>query len=298
MQQKSLLVGLIAAVVLALVFAGSAMISTKNVSAQIILDNSTDQFETPPGNLTDTQTAANGTQVEVGKGSNTTVQYYTYTPSQVEIDAGESVTWTSTAQMVELHTVTFSDPSIITDIILPFGISDDEPKVMPPFNAGEPVTMETPNGTAIVGVNKLAFYPSVIDANNQTSYPNGTDIVHTMAGDEKVVNSGIIQPPFPPSFIAEDTIQNDSSMMMNDTSAVDDLDGPPFPFVTSFTVTFEEPGTYDYFCALHPWMTGQVVVNGETGTASLGQSGSNTTTMGSPGANMTTFEEMANSTEP
>ncbi len=28
----------------------------------------------------------------------------------------------------------------------------------------------------------------------------------------------------------------------------------------SFTVTFEELGTYDYFCTLHPWMNGQVIV--------------------------------------
>jgi hypothetical protein len=42
--------------------------------------------------------------------------------------------------------------------------------------------------------------------------------------------------------------------------------GPPFPAVSSFTVTFEEPGMYPYFCAIHPWMTGQVVVRGETPT--------------------------------
>lgn len=28
----------------------------------------------------------------------------------------------------------------------------------------------------------------------------------------------------------------------------------------SFTFTFEESGTYDYFCTLHPWMNGQVIV--------------------------------------
>lgn len=304
MQQKILFAGLISAVLLAFIFAGPAVLSTNNASAQIILDNSTDQsgFEDQLGILNDTQTATTGTQVDVGKGSNATVQYYTFTPSRVDINAGESVTWTSSAQLVDFHTVTFSDPSIITDIILPFGISDDEPEVLPPFNAGEAITMETPNGTAIAGVNKLAFHPSVIDANDQTSYFNGTDIEYTMTGDEKVLNSGIIQPPFPPSFIAEDTAQNDSMMAPEptnetDTSAEGEMGGPPFPLVNSFTVIFEEPGTYDYFCALHPWMTGQVVVNGETGTASLNGSDNNAT-MGSPGGNMTTFEDMANSTEP
>ena len=28
----------------------------------------------------------------------------------------------------------------------------------------------------------------------------------------------------------------------------------------SFTFDFDEKGTYDYFCTLHPWMNGQVIV--------------------------------------
>ena len=28
----------------------------------------------------------------------------------------------------------------------------------------------------------------------------------------------------------------------------------------SYTLTFDETGTYDYFCTLHPWMEGQVIV--------------------------------------
>lgn len=35
------------------------------------------------------------------------------------------------------------------------------------------------------------------------------------------------------------------------------LKAPP---LTTFTVTFENPGTYDYVCAVHPWMTGSVEV--------------------------------------
>ncbi len=30
---------------------------------------------------------------------------------------------------------------------------------------------------------------------------------------------------------------------------------------TSFTFIFENPGVYDYFCTLHPWMKGQVITN-------------------------------------
>ena len=28
----------------------------------------------------------------------------------------------------------------------------------------------------------------------------------------------------------------------------------------SYSLTFDEKGTYDYFCTLHPWMKGQVIV--------------------------------------
>ena len=28
----------------------------------------------------------------------------------------------------------------------------------------------------------------------------------------------------------------------------------------SYNLTFDEVGTYDYFCTLHPWMKGQVIV--------------------------------------
>ena len=28
----------------------------------------------------------------------------------------------------------------------------------------------------------------------------------------------------------------------------------------SYTITFDDVGTYDYFCTLHPWMEGQVIV--------------------------------------
>ena len=37
----------------------------------------------------------------------------------------------------------------------------------------------------------------------------------------------------------------------------------PFPILNSFTVTFEQPGTYEYFCTFHPGMYGIVTVAGE-----------------------------------
>jgi hypothetical protein len=97
----------------------------------------------------------------------------------------------------------------------------------------------------------------------------------------------------------EASVMNDTTSMTNTTSTTTDVLtvpddqgtsqptggeageqplGPPFPVVSSFTVTFQEPGTYPYFCAIHPWMTGQVVVRGDVQTETQGQNQTETGT--------------------
>ena len=39
------------------------------------------------------------------------------------------------------------------------------------------------------------------------------------------------------------------------------LSPPGLPAIEEFTVTFVNPGTYNYTCVLYPWMTGAVRVN-------------------------------------
>jgi plastocyanin len=212
------------------------------------------------------QTAAQ--RVAVGQGSTETVQYYTYTPQSVEINVGESVTWFSPAEFADIHTVTFvRDPNIQSDIILPFAVSVGENfELLEPFNTGNPLLIQAPDGRdAIVGLNKDGWYPTVMDANNQTTYLNGTDIHYTIQGTEKLVNSGIILPPTPPA------------------AGVPQL-GPSFPPVNSFTVTFAQPGTYPYFCAIHPWMSGEVIVR-EGGGLEVG----NQATTGTPSSPISPF---------
>ena len=46
---------------------------------------------------------------------------------------------------------------------------------------------------------------------------------------------------------------------------VNEFRPPQFPFLHNFTVTFSQPGTYDYFCTFHPGMYGQVVVSAQHG---------------------------------
>ena len=55
------------------------------------------------------------------------------------------------------------------------------------------------------------------------------------------------------------------------TTGGEQIVGPPFPPVSSFTVTFQEPGTYPYYCAIHPWMGGEVIGQGQNQTETLGQ---------------------------
>ena len=108
---------------------------------------------------------------------------FTFTPQNVEINVGESVTWFSPAELVDIHTVTFvRDPSIQSDIILPFAVpADGNFELLEPFIVGTPLLIQAPDGgDAIAGLNKDAWYPTVMDANNQTTYLNGTDIQYTI----------------------------------------------------------------------------------------------------------------------
>lgn len=224
---------------------------------------------------TQTTESVSGTPVEIGAGSNATVQYYQFSPQTVEINTGESVTWTSPSQLSDIHTVTFVlDQNVMSDAILPFTIPDQSTasdfRLLPPFNAGEPVTVQTPDGrNAIVALNKLVWYPAAIDANNQTTFINGSNgsIEYTIDGTQKAVNSGIIVSAGPP--MAEQSNENMTGTSSgNMTEATSEGPQPPFPPVSSFTMTFEEPGTYPYFCAIHPWMGGQVVVTDNSTSSS------------------------------
>jgi plastocyanin len=290
-------VGILATTIL--VLSGPASFATTTTDPTQLTETTTDQTEetSPEGTVT----------VAVAEGSNQTIQYYTYTPQTVEINAGESVTWFTPAEFPDIHTVTFvQDPNLRSDLILPFvPTAPTDFELLPPFNAGEPILIPTPDGTeAIVAVNKHVFYPTVLDANNETIYLEGTDIQATLNSTVKALNSGIILPQMPPTGAAEPnttetgttgeqltgseaSITNETAITTNATGTATDVLtvpdeqgtsqgtegptgeetlGPPFPPVSSFTVTFEEPGIYPYFCAIHPWQTGQVVVRGDAPT--------------------------------
>ena len=164
-----------------------------------------------------------------------------YDPQNVTINAGQTVVWTNPTVVSEPHTVSFiRQPDYFAAIESPYLIANGteltpanpkekntEPFIIP----GQNDTTTTTN--TIIVANKRASLPGVIDSQNNVTYLplNGN---YTMTGDELYVNSGWMWPAgqVPPGL-------------------------PP---ITSFSVTFENAGTYDYLCVIHPWMTGQVVV--------------------------------------
>ena len=105
----------------------------------------------------------------------------------------------------------------------------------PPGSNNEALLIPDKGGmNTLVGVNARTYSPVTIDSQGNVSFmkPNAN---YSMTGTEKYVNSGWFLP--------------DGLEQLYPGSG------------NTFTVTFEKPGTYGYLCILHPWMTGNVVVN-------------------------------------
>lgn len=88
-----------------------------------------------------------------------------------------------------------------------------------------------PTATAEVKIDQFAFVPQriTVKAGTTVTWINEDDAPHTIASSSKLFKSKAL-----------------------DT-------GDKFPF------TFTAPGTYAYFCSVHPHMTGTVVVEAATG---------------------------------
>jgi plastocyanin len=85
-----------------------------------------------------------------------------------------------------------------------------------------------------VKIDSFAFAPQrvVVKAGTTVTWINDDDIPHTVASSTKVFKS----------------------------SALDNKD--------KYSFTFTTPGTYEYFCSLHPHMTGSIVVVARTASRS------------------------------
>jgi plastocyanin len=169
-------------------------------------------------------------------GVNGTGPFTIFYPKNIEIKAGQSVTWSNPTTVGEPHTVTFVlDNNTMAGVVSPLAILDTTKFIsMLPGSNNAPILLPGKNGTnTIIVINTRTFNPVVIDSIGNTKYmnPNAT---YSMNRTEKYVNSGWFLPQG------------------------QDLEYPGSG--NTFTVTFEKPGTYNYICILHPWMTGSIIV--------------------------------------
>lgn len=163
-----------------------------------------------------------------------------YTPQNITVNVGESVTWTNPMQVAEPHTVTFvNDKEMIPPLFAPFSIPNNteltpaipvpniEPSIIPDNS--------NPSNKVVIVDNLRSSAPVAIDGTktNVTHLPPNSN--YTFTGEESYVNSGWMWP-------------------MGQSP-------PGAPPITSFTMTFVNPGTYNYMCVIHPWMFGSVTVN-------------------------------------
>jgi plastocyanin len=85
---------------------------------------------------------------------------------------------------------------------------------------------QTPAASMEVKIDNFSFGPAAITvpAGTTVTWTNRDDIPHTVVSDDKVFKSKVL-----------DTDEK-------------------------FSYTFSKPGTYPYFCSVHPKMTGKVIV--------------------------------------
>ena len=85
---------------------------------------------------------------------------------------------------------------------------------------------ETPSATAEVKIDNFTFEPQTltVKAGTTITWTNRDDMPHTVVSTEQVFKS------------------------------------KPLDTDQSFTFTLAKPGTYPYFCSIHPKMTGKIIV--------------------------------------
>jgi plastocyanin len=293
----------------ALLFTQTAIASIDEQDAST--RNDTGMTATTTTTTTDTTTPTapdNATQRIAVGGGNINFSVNQFLPQTAEIQPGESVTFFAPNGSIEVHNVIFdlSNGTIVSDIGVPFTLPSDvlggevptdvaeELLPAPPYNLGEPIIQNTSgDGTtqAIIGFNKIAYYPAVVDQNDNVIYLEEEELRRQMEesmqqgitdppqlftsyvadGNERVISSGIILDVM--GFAAfeeegagpqqqEEGLRSEQPEAPPPPEAVEEFPLPAYPILSSFRVTFEEPGTYQYFCAFHPGMSGQVVVGG------------------------------------
>jgi plastocyanin len=199
-------------------------------------DSSSSAFATSQSQQQTQQQQSNETMQIAAGGGDYSAPFTVYVPDNAEVEVGQAVNWYNPTDVGEPHTVTFvMDNSTMAGVVSPLFVSNTTTFAnSPPNSNNEPVVLPGPNGTnTLIALNARTFNPVAIDSSGNVEFMN-PNANYTMDGTEKYVNSGWFLP---------------KGMEQQ------------FPGAgNTFTITFEKPGTYNYICILHPWMTGSITV--------------------------------------
>jgi plastocyanin len=227
--------------------------------------------------------------VAVG-GGNLTVAINQFIPSAMEIRPGQNVTFYAPSGSTELHNVVLdlTNGSAISSIelafILPSGFSAEALELAPPDNYGEPIIQNMSDGRqAIVALNKVLFHPSTINQQGEATFLHEQELIqqmqqgaeqgsvippplsanYTMQGTEVIVSSGLVLDVMGFAPLGQGAVEEQQQQLESTPQGVDEIIPPAYPILSNFTITFNEPGAYPFFCAFHPGMTGFINVVGE-----------------------------------
>ena len=224
--EKSVITGLLA-------ITASAILLTAGLNSSALNSNSNQAIAQQQQQLQTNNTI----RVEAG-GGNSTSPLTVFVPKNIEIKAGQSINWYNPTPVGEPHSVTFlQDGRLFPPFAAPFAVPNStEFKALIPSPNVEPLIVPNPPGTeqattiattkTVIIDNARAYNPTVIDSTGKNVTYLSLNANYTMDGTESYVNSGWLWPQgqIPPG-------------------------APP---ITTFTVTFEKPGIYDYLCTVHP----------------------------------------------
>jgi plastocyanin len=201
-----------------------------------------------------------------------------FRPPALEVAVGARVTWEN-VDGDDDHTVTATDGTFNSGVLAAgsaFEYTFDAPGTYPYFCAIHP-EME---GTVTVVGDAPAPAEGAVVGSPAPVEPAATGTVTPADGGTATEPAAVsvIDLTFEPATIEVDagatvTWTNDDSVPHTVTARGDAFNSGVLMSGDSFSQTFATPGSYDYFCAIHPSMTGTVVVRepvapGDAGDAS------------------------------
>jgi plastocyanin len=159
-------------------------------------------------------------------GGNSTIQLMTYSPAVTKIFINDAITWINPSSVPEPHTVTFMKDKSQWGNLTSYLVVGNASSIV------YQKASENPENAVILNYFAGSLEPRIIN-----SYDQSKDIQNSsyyITGNEKYINSGWIWP------------EGQKPGGLGNTER--------------YTITFGQPGEYEYFCLLHPWMTGVIIV--------------------------------------